>query len=98
MRRDWREAADGVICLLLVVVRIRDCRESAEGRYEATLSVRSEMLEVEGSENETVDGSDRPGKEESRTLTFEDAILDKVARRLLFGSNVVRVAQTNELG
>lgn len=78
--RDWREAADGVICLLLVVVRMSDCKESAVGRYEATLSVRSAMLDVEGSENETVDGSDRPGKEESKMFTFGDAILEVGAR------------------
>lgn len=32
------------------------------------------MLEVDGNEKETVDGSDNPGKDESRTFTF-DAIL-----------------------
>lgn len=76
--KDCKESADGVICLLLVVVRMRDCRESVDGRYEATFSVRSEMLEVDGSENETVDGSERPGKDESKMFTFEDAILNEV--------------------
>ena len=75
MTRDCKESADGKTCLLLVVVRMRDCRESEDGRYDATFSVKSEMLEVEGKENVRVDGSDRPGKEDRRILTFEDAIL-----------------------
>jgi len=76
MIKDCKESAEGVICLLLVVVRMRDCRESDDGRYEATFSVRSEMLEVDGSENERVDGSDRPGKDESKMFTLDDAIFE----------------------
>ena len=40
------------------------------------LSVRSAMLDDDGSENERVEGSERPGKVDRRTLTFWDAILD----------------------
>jgi len=69
------ESVEGKICLLLVVVRMRDWRESVDGRYEATFSVKSEMLEVEGSAKETVDGSDRPEKVESRMLIFEEAMM-----------------------
>jgi hypothetical protein len=72
--KDWREADEAKICLLLVVVRMRRSSEMEVGRYEATLSVRSVMLAVEGRVKERVDGSDRPGNDESRTLTF-DAIL-----------------------
>lgn len=72
---DWREAEEARICLLLVVVRMRRSSEIEVGRYEATLSVRSEMLAVEGRAKETVDGSDRPGNDESRTLTFDCAML-----------------------
>ena len=61
---------EGVICLLFVVVRISDCRESVFGRYDATLSVKSEMAEEDANENETVAGNDSPGKDESKTFTF----------------------------
>lgn len=74
-KRDRRGSDDGVICLLFVVVRISDCRESEDGRYEATLSVRSEIVEVGASENETVVGSESPGKDDSRMFTFGNAIL-----------------------
>ena len=33
------------------------------------------MVDVEGRENESVDGRDNPGKDESRTFTGCDAIL-----------------------
>lgn len=73
--KDCMESAEGRICLLFVVVRMRDCRDNDNGRYEAIFSVRSEMLEVKGSENETVDGSDRPEKVESKMFTFEEAMI-----------------------
>lgn len=73
--KDWREAEEAKICLLLVVVRMRRSSEMEVGRYEATLSVRSAMLAVEGSAKERVDGSDKPGNDESRTLKFDCAIL-----------------------
>jgi hypothetical protein len=80
-KRYRRGSDEGVICLLLVVVRISDCRESEDGRYEATLSVRSEIVEVDANENETVAGSESPGNDDSRTLTFDDAIL-KCGRKI----------------
>lgn len=36
------------------------------------------MLDVEGKVNERVDGSDNPGKDDSRILTLDDAILNDV--------------------
>ena len=36
------------------------------------------MLAVDGKVNESVAGSDSPGKDDSRTLTFEDAIFECV--------------------
>ena len=75
-KRVCRRSVEGTICLLFVVVRMRDRKESEDGRNEATRSVRSVRLDVAGSENETVDGSDRPGKVDSRMFTFGDAILD----------------------
>ena len=33
------------------------------------------MLAVDGKVNESVGGSDSPGKDDNRTLTFEEAIL-----------------------
>jgi hypothetical protein len=54
---------------------MRRSRESEVGRYEATLSVRSDTVAVEGSANERVDGSERPGKDESKTLIFDCAML-----------------------
>lgn len=65
---------DGRSCLLLVVVRMRDCSGTVGGIYEETFSHRSERVDVDGSENETVEGSESPGKDERRTLTW-DAIL-----------------------
>jgi hypothetical protein len=55
--------------LLLVVVRVRECSRDADGRYEATRSVKSATVDVEGREKERVDGSDSPGKDERRILT-----------------------------
>lgn len=78
--KDRSEAGEANICLLLVVVRMRRSRESEVGRYEATLSVRSETLAVEGSANERVDGSESPWKEESRTLIFDGAMLYELLR------------------
>lgn len=72
---DWIHSVDGFSCLLPVVVKTSDCRESVEGRYEATFSVRSEMLAVEGKANERVAGSDSPGKDDNKMLTFGEAIL-----------------------
>lgn len=72
---DCKGSAEGVICLLFVVVRMSDCRESEFGRYEATLSVKSEMAEEDAKENETVAGNDSPGKDDSRTFTFWDAMV-----------------------
>jgi hypothetical protein len=69
--------SDCASCLLLVVVRMRDCNEIEDGRYEATFSVKSEMLDVEGNANESVDGRDSPGKDVSRTLTLDEAILSE---------------------
>lgn len=66
---------EGVICLLFVVVSMSDSSESEDGRYEAILSVKSEMFEVDAKEKVTVAGRDRPGKDESKTFTFGDAIL-----------------------
>lgn len=36
------------------------------------------MLAVDGKVNERVAGSDSPGKDDSRTLTFEEAIFESV--------------------
>lgn len=65
-------------CLLLVVVRTRDRREIDDGRHEAILVVRSDVLAVDGKVNESVAGSDSPGKDDSRMLTFEEAIFERV--------------------
>lgn len=78
--KDWRDSEEAKICLLLVVVRMRRSREIEVGRDEATLSVRSEMLAVEGSEKERVDGSESPGNDESRMLKFDCAILYELLR------------------
>ena len=75
-----RGSVEANTCLVFVVVRISDCSERDDGRYEATLSVKSVMLEDEGSVKETVDGKDKPGKDERRTLTFDD-ILDMIEKR-----------------
>lgn len=76
--KDWSESEEARICLLLVVVRMRRSREIEVGRYEATVSVRSEMLAVEGRAKERVDGSDSPGKDDSRMLTFDCAMLNEL--------------------
>jgi hypothetical protein len=60
----------------LVVVRAKDSSEIEDGRYEATFSVKSEMLDVEGKVNERVDGSDSPGKDVNRTLILDEAIVN----------------------
>jgi hypothetical protein len=70
--------SEGASCLLLVVVRVRDCSEIEDGRYEATFCVKSEMLDVEGKVNERVDGRDSPGKDVNRTLILDEAILNRL--------------------
>lgn len=45
------------------------------GRHEMTFSVRSEIVDVEGRENESVEGRESPGNEERRTFTLGDVIL-----------------------
>lgn len=57
-------------CLLLVVVRMRDRRGTDAGMYDEIFSVRSMSVDVGGRENETVEGSERPGKDERRMLMF----------------------------
>ena len=57
-------------------MRAKDCSEIEDGRYEATFSVKSEMLDVEGKVNERVDGSDSPGKDVNRTLILDEAIVN----------------------
>lgn len=70
---------DGRRCLLFVVVTIRLtpvlCSES--GRYEAIVSVRSVMVEVDGRDTDKVGGSDRPGNVESRKFTAYEAMMIK---------------------
>lgn len=68
-RRDWRRSEDGTTCLLLVVVKMSDWNGTADGRRDTTFSVRSERVEMDGREKETVEGSESPGKDERRTLT-----------------------------
>lgn len=75
VKAERKRSAEGVICLLSVVVRMRDRKEIEVGRYEATRSVRSDTVDVSGNEKDTVDGSDRPGKVDSRIFTFDEAIL-----------------------
>lgn len=60
--------------MLFVVVRTSDWSETDDGRYEAILAVKSDVLAVDGKVNESVAGSDSPGKDDSRTLTFEEGI------------------------
>lgn len=85
--KERRPSIEGMICLLSVVVRTRDCKESEVGRYEATRSVRSETLDASGSEKETVDGSDRPGKVDSKTFTFDGVIFVVVV--MMMGGRMV---------
>lgn len=68
--------------MLFVVVKASDRSERDGGRYEATFSVRSEMLAVEGKANERVAGSDNPGNEARRTLTLGEAMLRCVKESL----------------
>lgn len=65
---------EGSICLLFVVVKMSDWRGTDDGIYEDTFSVRSEIDEVDGRENERVEGRERPGNVERRTFTFCGAI------------------------
>lgn len=73
--KDPIHCADEVTCLLLVVVKSRDLSESEDGRKDATFSVRSETLAVEGKAKERVGGSASPGKDASKILTFWVAIM-----------------------
>jgi hypothetical protein len=76
-------SADGSICLLLVVVKTRDCSDMEEGMYDKTLSHRSDRVDVAGRANATVEGSESPGKDERRTFTCDTGILK------LFGVSTV---------
>lgn len=69
------DSDEGRSCLLLVVVKTRRLSGREGGRYEAILSVRSATLDDDGSAKESVDGSERPGKVDNRTLTFWDAMI-----------------------
>jgi hypothetical protein len=68
--------ADGSICLLLVVVKTRDCSDMEEGMYDETLSHRSDRVDVAGRANATVEGSESPGKDERSTFTCDTGILE----------------------
>lgn len=68
--KDPIHCADAVSCLLFVVVRKSELRGSDVGRKEATFSVRSETLAVEGKAKESVGGSASPGKDARRILTL----------------------------
>lgn len=74
-RSERTHSGEGVSCLLFVVVNTRDRSDIDVGRYEAILSVRSEMLAVDGKANERVAGSESPGKDSRRTLTLEEAMV-----------------------
>jgi hypothetical protein len=67
---------NGSSCLLPVVVSARHgaARFSDSGRYDSIFSVRSITVEVDGSENESVGGNESPGKDESSTLIFSNAM------------------------
>lgn len=75
VRSDRIHWEDELSCLLPVVVKTSDWREMVDGRYEATFSVRSEMLSVEGKANESVAGSDSPGKEDRSMFTFGESMV-----------------------
>lgn len=64
-------------CLLLVAVRTSDWNGTDVGRYERTLSLRSDTVDVEGMANDSVEGRESPGNEERRTFTFADVILER---------------------
>ena len=72
-RRSARVPVDenGESSLLLEVVRTKSTERglSDDGKRDEIASVRSATVEVDGSEMERVGGSDRPGNEDSRTLT-----------------------------
>lgn len=51
------------------MLKMSDLSGTDGGRREMTFSVRSERVEMDGSEKETVEGSESPGKDERRTLT-----------------------------
>ena len=73
--KDPIHCADEVTCLLLVVVKRRELSERDDGRKEATFSVRSETLAVEGKAKESVGGSASPGKDASKILTLWVAMM-----------------------
>jgi len=59
----------------LVVVKESDWNGTDGGRREMTFSVRSETVEMDGREKETVEGSASPGKDERRMFT-DSAMLE----------------------
>lgn len=68
---------NGSNCLFPVVVSARSSavRFSDSGRYDSIFSVRSVIVEVDGIENESVGGNESPGKDESSTLIFSNAMV-----------------------
>jgi len=64
------------ICLLELVVKMR--RWSSDGgRRAATISWRSETVDVDATGIQRVDGKPRPGKEDKRTLIVGDAMAER---------------------
>lgn len=60
---------------VVVSVSLSAVRFSDSGRYDSIFSVRSVTVEVDGIENDSVGGNDSPGKDESSTLIFSNAIV-----------------------
>lgn len=68
------DCAEGRTRVLDVVVRVRRV-DKFEGSSLDSLSVRSDIVDVEGTGRERVDGNERPGKEVRRTLIVDDAMV-----------------------
>jgi hypothetical protein len=92
-RLESGSAESGWSCLLFVVVRMRGERsaERENGRRRLRRSESSAIVEEAESEMERVGGSERPGNEESKTLTVCAAMVAGDCSEWLLGTVTLRV-------